>query len=226
MGISLLPFFKSFGMKTKREIIYSIIEFVSGFHVTDDSPYDEQLIGDKIDDVRATLIKQQHRENKNVDDEYYQMCDVVIEKETIAELQDDISIKRFYVNLPSLITNVGWDNIKYLGKKTMDGKYNRRSMDGMVAATGRYWTRNTVDYSVVSGSRAIIRNEKTANDIIILGLFKSPSTVTGYTLDDPYPVPDSYKLEMIVKQDIAAALGIMPDEINDSRHNAEQNRMK
>ncbi len=213
-------------MKTKREIIYSIIEFVSGFHVTDDSPYDEQLIGDKVDDVRAILIKQQHRENKNVDDEFYQMCGVHIENELLANLDDGINIKRFYVTFPALITNVGWDNIKYLGRKTMDGKYNRRSIDGLVAARGRYWTRRTTDYSVVSATRAIIRNEDTAENIIILGLFKSPSTVPGYSDNDPYPVPDSYKLEMIVKQDIAAALGVMPDEINDARHNAEQNRMR
>ena len=209
-------------MKTKREIVYSVIEFISGFNVTDDSPYDEQLIGDKVDDVRALLIKQQWAQQRKVDDEYYQLQELKIEHAPITDSDDAVKLYSFSVTFPPLLSGIGWDNIKYLGKKNMAENYNRRSMSGYSAARGRRWSQKYVDYTVIDATRAIIRNEKLTKEIIIHGLFKSPTDVDGCTFDTPYPVPDPFKLEMIVKQDIGAGLGIPPDLKNDARHNTEQ----
>ena len=212
-------------MKTYREIVYSIIEFVSGFHVTDDNPFDESMIAKKVDDVRATLIKQQYIQQRHIEDLFYQECEVEIEEKSRNKenaFGQPVELVQFYIEFPELMPNVGWENIKYLGKKDYTKTYNRRSMGGIQAALGRYWSRNEVDYTVIGTSKALVKGEKEASDIITLALFKSPMDVPGMDWDMGYPVPDPFKLEMIVKQDIASALGIPPDDTNDARHNQNE----
>lgn len=208
-------------MKSLREIVWSVIEFVSGFHVTDDNPFDEGLIAKKADDVRATLIKQEWLQDKKVNDLFYQKMNVGIVDKNI-DPEKEVEIKSFYVQFAELLPNVGWANIKYLGKNSLTEKYNRRSIDGYGAGAHRRWSSEEVDYTVVGLNQALVRNEKLAKDIIIIGLFKSPTDVPGVTWDDPYPVPDPFRLEMIIKQDIMAGLGIKADEKNDARHNQEE----
>lgn len=208
-------------MKTHREFVFSVLEFVSGFQVTDDNPIEPDLISKKLDDVRATLIKQEHLQFNHINDLYYQLVDVVIEKKDIDPLKE-IGVKRFYVSFPELLPTVGWANIRYLGKKDLRHKYNRRTIDGFAVGENRRWSSGHVDYTVIGQNQALIRNEKVAEEIVILGLFKSPMAVPGMTWDDPYPVPDPFRLEMIVKQDILAGLGIKADEKNDARHNQEE----
>jgi len=206
-------------MKTYNEIIWSIIEFMSGFKVTDDNPLDPKLVGDKVNDVRITLIKQQLNQQRGIDDNFYQLCDVGIDKRDIDKETD---LKQFFVKFPEIISGVGWDNIKYFGKKNMSENYNRRSMDGFGAASGRLWSRKLADYTLTSSMEALIRGEEIAKDIVMLAIFKNPMSLPGMTADDVYPTPDPYRLEMIVKQDIASGLGIPADETNDARHNHEQ----
>ncbi len=208
-------------MKTYRELIYSIIEFVSGFHVTDDNPYDEILIAKKVDDVRAMLIQQEWTANKKVNDLFYQQMDVKIDNEGI-DPEEEIDVRQFFVTFNELLPNVAWANIKYLGKKNMREKYNRRSIDEFSFAEYRRWSSPQVDYTVIGPDRALVRNEKLATDIILIALFKSPMDVPGNSWDSMYPVPDPFRLEMIVKQDILAGLGIKADEKNDARHNQEE----
>lgn len=208
-------------MKTQRKIIYSVIEFMSGFVVTDDSPFDEQLIADKIDDVRATLIKQEWNDKKSINDLYFQEYEVDIKVREIIDRHNQQNIIQFTVEFPELLAAVQWDNIKYLGKKDLSKRYNRRNLNGFMNGQHRRYSSNEVDYVVTGPSKALIRNEREAKDIVTIALFKNPSDVSK-SLDVIYPVPDVTKLEMIVKQELSAALGIKSDEDNDSRHNQEQ----
>ena len=218
-------------MKTYRETVYSIIEFVSGFHVTDDNPLDEILVGKKMDDVRALLIKQEYEQKGTVNDLFYQQCKVRIEDQDRAkhddpkeekERKEDFEIKQFHIDFPELLPNIGWENIKFLGTEGFETKYNRRSADSFIYAEHRRYSSHNVDYTLIGPSRALVRNERIANDIFLLGVFKSPLDVPGMTWDSMYPVPDPFKLEMIVKQDILAGMGIKSDEKNDARHNQEE----
>ena len=206
-------------MKSLREIVYSIIEFSSGFQVTDDNPLEPQLIADKVDDVRATLIKQEYVQHRKIDDTYFQRVPVEIVEDDISS---DANLVEFKVNFPPVMSNLFWDNIKYLGKKTMKEGYNRRTTNEYSVGNHRRWTHNFVDYTLIGADTALIRNEKVAKDIKIIAIFKSPSKVPGFDWDKPYPTPDPFKLEMIVKQDIYPSLRIPPDEENDARHNSEQ----
>jgi len=208
-------------MKTQRKIIYSVIEYISGFNITDDNPYDEHLIADKIDDIRAMLIRQEWNDKKSINDLYYQEYDVDIEKRVKKDKHNSSEYLQFMVEFPELLVGVGWDNIKYLGKKDFRKAYNRRSLMGFNSRGDRRYTSEVVDYTIISANKAIIGNERQAKDIVTLALFKSPADITK-SWDTPYPVPDVYKLELIVKQDIGFALGIKGDESNDSKHNQEQ----
>lgn len=208
-------------MKSHKEFVYSILEFVSGFQVTDDNPIDPELISKKMDDVRATLIKQEYNQFGYVNDLFFQMVDVEIESKNI-DAKQEVELKQFYVLFPELLPNIGWDNIRYLGKADMREKYNRRTVDGFVSGSHRRWSSNKVDFTVIGPSKALIRNEPIAKDIILLGVFKSPLDIPGFTQDSQYPVPDPFKFEMIVKQDIMAGFGIKSDERNDAKHNQEE----
>lgn len=208
-------------MKSQKEYIYSILEFVSGFQVTDDNPIDPALIAKKMDDVRATLIKQEHDQFGYVNDLYFQMVHVEIEDKNI-DPENEIELKQFYILFPELLPNIGWANVRYLGKVDMRQKYNRRTVDGFVSGANRRWSSDMVDYTIIGPSKALIRNEKIAKDIMILGVFKSPVDIPGFTEDSEYPVPDPFRFEMIVKQDIMAGLGIRPDERNDAKHNQDE----
>jgi len=208
-------------MKSLNQIVYSVIEFVSGFKVTDDNPFEPDLIAAKVHDVRSLLIKQGYTAEKTVDDLYYQSHVVDIKQEDVIPGKKN-GMVYFYANFPALLTNVDWYNIKYLGKANMTEKYNRRSMDGYVAAKGRTWSKDYVDYTVIGNSKALIKDERLAKQILVIGLFSDPTSVPGFDWDTDYPVPDPFKLEMIIKQDIMAALGVKPDEKNDAKHNIDE----
>lgn len=194
---------------------------MSGFVVTDDSPFDEELIADKIDDVRATLIKQEWNDKKSINDLYFQECEVDIKTREIVDRHNQQNIIQFTVEFPELLAAVQWDNIKYLGKKDLSKRYNRRNLNGFINGEHRRYSSNEVDYVVTGPNKALVRNEREAKDIVTIALFKSPRDVSK-SLDVIYPVPDVTKLEMIVKQEMAAGLGIKSDEDNDAKHNQEQ----
>lgn len=208
-------------MKSLNEIVYSILEFVSGFKVTDDNPILPELIAAKVHDVRALLIKQDYNSDKQVNDLFYQELILNIVNGEQFE-PGKTGLYQAHVAFPSLLSNVGWANIKYLGKVNLAEKYNRRSIDGYSSARGRVWSQDYVDYTVIGNSKAIIRNEKTANKILMIGLFSDPTMHPDFDWDTEYPTPDPFKLEMIVKQDIMAGMGIPPDEKNDAKHNLDE----
>ena len=216
-------------MKTYRETIYSIIEFVSGFHVTDDNPLDEVLVAKKMDDVRAMLIEQDFRQTGKVNDLFYQQTKVKIEKDPRVKIDKENTeeqwnerkeVFQFYIDFPELLPNIEWENIKFLGSEGFEIKYNRRNANEFLYK--RRWSGEMIDFTLIGPSRALVRNEYTKRDIFILGVFKSPMDIPEMTWDSMYPVPNPFKLEMIVKQDILAGMGIKSDEKNDARHNQEE----
>ena len=214
-------------MKTFPAIVDSIKLALSNYAVVDDSKLDYEFIGDKVHDVRAILIQDEIREKKYADDLYYQRTECIsvqVDANKSCETECvDTGINEVFVTLPALLTRVGWLNIKYFGLLDMSKNFTRKSLAGLLASKFSKWTKNDVVYSVISQDRAIIKNlicpiEK----VTVIALFANPVDVCDYNVgEDMYPVPDPYKLEMIVKQDILSTYNIPRDEKNDARHSEE-----
>lgn len=214
-------------MKTLPAIVDSIILSLTNYNVVDDSKLDREYIADKVHDIRAILLHDEIREKKCVDDLYYQRTEciqILTETNKSCEVECvDTGITEVYVTLPALITRLGWDNIKYFGTIDMTKNFTRKSLSGILASKHARWTKNDTVYSVISQDRALIRNLTCPVEYIsMVALFANPTEVCDYNeSEDMYPVPDPYKLELIVKQDILATYMVPRDEKNDGRHGEE-----
>lgn len=210
-------------MKTLPAIIDSIKLALSNYNIIDDSKLDNEFIADKINDVRAILINDEFEKKKSVDDLYYQRTECIevkLDSNKSCEVEcEDTGINEIYVTLPALLTRVGWINIKYLGTLDLNKNFTRKSLAGLLASKFSKWTKNDTIYSVISIDTAILRNLSCPIGFVsMIGLFANPADVCDYDEGtDMYPVPDPYKLEMIVKQDILSTYGIPRDEKNDAR---------
>ena len=206
-------------MKPLRQIVYSIKEFISGFNIMDDNLLDDILIAHKVDDVRSTLIGQEYLAGHRLNDLYYQNITLAIEPFDTAK-KDVFNVmfpEHERVVFPEVLTGIHWANIKYLGSLDFKFPFNRVSLDGFTYSDYRRWSSAMPNYFVLGHDTAILRGDFKGQYLLMVAIFKSPTELPQRSWDDIYPAPNPFKLEMIVKQDIAAGLGIRPDEINDAR---------
>lgn len=212
--------------KSLAKIIYSIKEQLSAYHVTDDTVYDDEFLADKIADVRSNLIYDEQQKKSLSDGYYQQICclEVMCEEKTCTINGVDVSSGdvTYYIDLPALNERVGDINIKYLGLTDMLTKFDQKSMDGFISLAGSPYTSGRPAYMRV-GKRAYLRNLPTDGTrfLCIIGLLANPVNACDFSDEEtPYPVPDVFKLELIVKRDILSTYGISADELQDSRDKA------
>lgn len=214
--------------KPINKILYSIIESLTGYDLTDDFKIDPEYILDKIHDTRASMIAEEWR-NKMLDDAYYQkVCCIEIECTettcTVGGVSLPSGTKEFYVDLPGLNNRIEWDNIAYLGTVDMNNNFNRKTFDGLMALQGNRWTANQAAYTIV-GNRAFIKNLPTSGTLFLclVAVLDNPVVACDYNEEtNPYPVPDAIKLELRVKQDILSTYGLPKDKQQDSQEAISQ----
>lgn len=209
--------------KTLANIVDSIIEYVSGFQVTDDNKFDRDLIADKVHDVRINLIHDELAGKGYIDDEYYVLtrCIKIIKEDMICDEEDEcaeIDLKIWTAEIPALIERVGWHNIKYLGSVNFTKKFTRKSLSGFLSMSGSRYTSDISAFTLLSNSKIMFKNVDCQEVVNMLCLPKVPTSVCDWNDDMAYPVPDVFKLELIVKKDIFSSLGIPADEFNNTKH--------
>lgn len=207
---------------TLRHIVYRIKEELSGYIITDDNPFDDDYLIDKINTVREVLIKD-HFKTEGIEGMFYtNICCLEIKCEENGCYLDGTYYRAgtvYSVELPDLISSVGWRNILYFGGVDKQSPYTRKTLDGFMSSSGALWTGHTEMFTII-GSKAYIKNLKTAGQLYVCltGLLKDPRQACDY-LDGvtAYPVPDVHKLELLVKKDIMSMYGIMGDVLHDGR---------
>jgi len=209
--------------KTLANIVDSIIEYVSGFQVTDDNKFDKDIIADKVHDVRINLIYDELQSKGYIDDGYYVLtrCIKIIKEDMICDEEDEcanIDLGIWTAEIPTLIERVGWANIKYLGTVNFTKSFTRKSLSGLLAMSGNRYTYDKPAYTLIANNKLMFKNVDCQEVINMLCLPKIPTQVCDWNDDTPYPVPDAFKLELIVKKDIFASLGIPADEFNNTKH--------
>ena len=208
--------------KSLKKIVYSIKEALEGYNITDDTVYSNEYIADKVKDVRSTMIIDEIRNNIVDDGNYSQYCclevqcqnkSCTINGQTITS--DEIE---YYVELPRLVPNTGWNNIKYFGLIDMKTPFSRKNVDGFLSLDGNKWTGKDPAYLVVD-SHAYLANLPSSGIkfLCMIALLDDPIDECDWDEDDDYPVSDVFKLEMLVKKDILSTFGIRADVEQDSR---------
>lgn len=205
--------------KSRLEIIDSIIEGLSAYNVTDDSVFTREFIGYKVDVMRETLIK---NDFPKIGDEYYQsMCCIEVlclEQGCTVEGLGFIASGDvvWYSELPKLITDVGWKDIKYVGPPDYLEGFTRMSLSGFQSHHGRLYTMGDIIYTRI-GDRIYYANiDPKTKYVCLIGLLSSPEDECDYDENQDYPVPDIMKLEIAVKRDILSTYGILPDSTQDT----------
>lgn len=208
--------------KPLKNIVETLKEELSGYHISDDNLFTDEYLVDKINSVRAVLIAEQFKES-GIDGQFYQTicCNEVkcnSQGCTINGTFYKSGSTYFYIDLPPLIMKVGLKNIMYFGLDDYQTQFARMSFDGYMSSDGALWTGKMPLYTVVDGM-ALMKNLPTPGlkYICIMALLSNPVDACNYDENDDYPVPDTYKLELLIKKDIMSLYGIVGDEINDSR---------
>ena len=208
--------------KPLKNIVYTIKEELSGYHITDDSLFTDEYLIDKINGVREVLIAEQFKEG-GIDGQFYQtLCCLEVKCHTQGCTLNGKFYKSgstyFYIDLPALIMKVGMKNIMYFGLDDYYTQFTRMSFDGYMSSNSALWTGRMPTYTVVDG-KALMKNIPTPGlkYICIMALLSNPVDACNWDDNQDYPVPDIYKLELLVKKDIMSMYGIVGDEINDAR---------
>lgn len=212
---------------TRLQIIDSIIEGLSAYNVSDDSVFDRDIIGYKVDAMRETLIRNDY---PLIADNYYQsLCCLEVkcfeQGCAIPEIgfigSGDIL---YYVELPKLVTDVGWRDIKFLGLSDYLTAYTRKTLSGWQSISGQlYHLNNDVAFTII-GNRAYFANiDPKIKFLCLIGLLSNPAESCSYDPNDDYPIPDVMKLEIAVKKDILSTYGIIPDTKQDTSGQPTEN---
>lgn len=208
--------------KTLKEIVYSILESIYEFRITDDSEMSFDFVAAKVNDVNSRLIEEMFYQGLNLDALYQKHCCVEVECEKVGciingELvpSGDVMWK---ATIPDINPKIGHKAISYLGLSDFANNFTRVSSSRFVSGAKLDWTRKTI-YMVV-GNQVYFKNLPTTGTTMLcmLGIFANPTDSCSYDDDTKYPTPDAYKLELLVKQDILSTFPRIPkDETSDSR---------
>ena len=230
--------------KSTLNIIYSITDKIKPKLSDDTLLPDEEWILDKMNDVRANIIREVFTQTRKLDDMLYQQRDCIeLECREIVCVTDlpyrsergesisDRDIKsgdiQYFIHLPELQGGIGWHNIKYLGLSDYKTGFERKSLIGFNNHEGALYTGREPAYTITDGIQsenggpeALVRNAPTAGVkfLGIIAIFSGPTTLCDTRLEDDYPLTDDLinRLELLVVRDILSTLGLPLDAYNDA----------
>jgi hypothetical protein len=206
-----------------KDIISMLREELSGYNVTDDNVLDDVYLLDKCNQVRQVLILQEHKQLKDLS--YYYNPPICclevecIENECVIEgYTFPTGTVQHYVDLPPLMKQLNGRELAVLGTDNMQFRVNMTTIGGFLSSDARRYTANKM-YGFRTGDRVYIKNIGNTKRLCLIGILYDPTQACNWKNDTtPYPVPDSYKLGIIVKQEILRSMGIPADEIQNFRN--------
>lgn len=209
-------------MATLKEIAYSILESIKGYHITDDNEIPLEWIVKKINDINAILIDEDFKQGKSLESYMQKLCciEVLCERTECEGIPSGDVI--FYSEIPRLNTKIGNKNISYLGLSDMSTSFRRVSYTGFEIGNALSYATRPI-YTVLN-DKIYYKNLPTTGIkyLCLVGILNDPTTACNWDNDNQYPSPDVYKLELLVKQDILSTYPKIPkDELNDSRDGLE-----
>ena len=139
-------------MKNLNKIVYTLKERLTNYYPSDDSQIPDELIEDKVLDVRAILIRDAYKEKHFVDPIYYSKYrKLLIETERVNSVDPPI----LFSTIPLLVDKIL--NIRYIGSG--DGRINYECVSrlGFDSVEGKIFTDND-PVVLVSGNLIYYKN--------------------------------------------------------------------
>jgi len=214
--------------KSLIRIVESIKEDLSAHHITDDIKLDDEFLIDKINGVRASLIRKELAVGRLSQDYYQELCCIEVTCEEkgcyIGETFYKSGTVIWKAEIPGLMNGVGSKNLLAVGNDNMlvgynDGSnvFHRTSVQNFMLSKGQRMLAHKKTYTNL-GSTLYLKNlPQDTRFICAIALLFNPVLACNYYEDeDNYPVPSELGLETLVKKDILSTFGIPPDKINDA----------
>lgn len=206
-------------MRPLKQIVDEIKIDLKQFTDDDRINYLDKLLQDKVNDVRATLIRSEFTTERRIDDKYYQPnCCTEITCVQQACTINGVSVPSGTViwqtdGMENLIEGVGNNDIKYVGLDNYSCNFKRVSLSAFINSSGDIWN-NDVLYHVM-GNTLYFKNLPSSGIkfVCVTGLWERPTSICNYNLmEDIYPVPSLYKLKILVRNDILKSWGYINEE--------------
>jgi hypothetical protein len=210
-------------MATLNQILHEIKEGDNSFHITDDYRVDDMLIIEMINDVRATLIRDEKTRTGFIAGNYYQTdcCyEIVCEEDSCTFNGVEISTgkKMYKVKLRPLIESLGGLELKYIGNPSLGVEFQPMSFDQFLASVGRLFTAGE-PAATLMGSDLWLKNLPTPGMkfVCLTALLKNPTTACDWDNDKTeYPVPSKSKLIDMVNYRLMSKGRMPADKLNNA----------
>lgn len=205
-------------MATIVENLYKIKERASSFNITDDNKLSDEFLIATMNDVRASLIKEEYNSKGYIADAYYQMnCCYEIECLEGSCVYDGVEIGdgkySYQVKLKSHVKGLNGSEIKHIGDRLGSVKFNIMNFNQFTSLEGRVWTKNT-SAALVLADAIHLKNLPTPGMkfVCLLEILEDPRNSCDW-IDDTteYPVPSATKLVDMVLYRLMIS-GRMPDD--------------
>ena len=208
--------------KSKKEIVYSIMEGLNSYNISDDTVFDEDHISYQVDAARVSLIKEEWTSHK-LGETYYQGMEC-IKVECHADgcyIKDFGYIKSgdvtYFAEIPGLIPFINYDEIKYLGEIGWRNNFHRVPFSTFIKGVTGIWTAGKPIYTVMN-SKVLFRNLPSdgIKRLSMLAILETPENACEFDYKTKYPVSDPLKIEIIVIKNLLSRLGINFKDKNDA----------
>lgn len=228
-------------MAKVNEIVYSIMEQLTGFTPSKDTRIPEEFIIHQMNNIRAVLIKEKFDQDKTISDSNYQLiCCLEVKCDRIICNGVDSGDKIYYVEFPKLMEGLENTSIKFVGTVEFGGNdpirshFDRYGFNAWTFSHKLPYVGKRPSYTIVGGYQAgdtkidktiaLLKNLPTAGlrSLCALILLDNPlegSCNSDETMNMEYPIPSHmrYKLEMLVLQQILSTMNTPSDDINNSK---------
>lgn len=215
--------------KNFEKIVYSLLEIVTNFEVTDDIEYPILWIEDGLISIHNSLMREAFDNNK-LGPELLQLQKNVPVKPLTESVQIDgvpINIKSelCYSDIPELVSGIEQKNIDYVGTVDLANSFSYRGIKYLVDDDGVLYKLPQPVYSILGNKLLFSKEEMLGIQIVsIIGYFRDPRDVNTYDPNTAFQTPSEFKLEMLTLKHILSAKGVTPDIINDAQRALNQAR--
>lgn len=183
----------------------------------------DEFIADKIHSIRESLIREEYDQRRYVDDKYYQFSnciEVVCVKNTcvLGGITITTPFTLWTATVGKLMSGIAFNDIKYLGTGDFSNPFQRLPFESFALHEGSgIWTSDMPSYTLV-GETALFKNVDPKTRLLFgVLLMSNPIDACSYSVEQAYPVPSEYKLELLVKKDLLQTWNIPTDILNDAR---------
>lgn len=205
-----------------KEIISMVQEELANFHLTDDFEIHPKYLVELANTMRASLIKEEIRE-KGINSMYYQrVCCLEVECHRMGCTIDGVFVPSssviWEVKLPPLVQEAGDKAILYIGTDEFKQGWAPLSFAAWMSIEGNQWTSLMASYTRI-GESVWIKNAPTSDlkYICAIVLMLNPTDACDWNDETTqYPVPDVYKLKILMKKDILSTYGLPKDKQHDA----------